>query len=101
MEENKELMKVNEEIEDMDEETEAVPERSGIGTGWAMLIGSGLTLAAIAAGKKAKKMWMDHKAKKEQPVEVPEVVEEVPEVVEEPAPEPETKVEEPPKKGKK
>lgn len=102
MEENKELMKVNEEIEDTDEEIEETPERSGIGTGWAMLIGSGLTLAAIAAGKKAKKMWQDHKTKKEQPTEEPPVIIEVePEPPEEPA-QPEPPVEETPKgKGKK
>ena len=62
--ENNDLVNVNEEIVET-EETEEIPERSGIGTGWAMLIGSGLTLAAIAAGKKAKKVWADHKAKKE------------------------------------
>ena len=61
----KKLMEVNDEIETTEEEVEETFERSGIGTGWAMLIGSGLTLAAIAAGKKAKKMWQDHKAKKE------------------------------------
>lgn len=63
--EEKKLMEVNDEIETTEEEVEETFERSGIGTGWAMLIGSGLTLAAIAAGKKAKKMWQDHKAKKE------------------------------------
>lgn len=76
--EDKELMMVNEEIEDT-EEIEEIPERSGIGTGWAMLIGSGLTLAAIAAGKKAKKAWLNYKAKKEQPADDAIVVEVVPE----------------------
>lgn len=75
--EDKELMMVNEEIEDT-EEIEEIPERSGIGTGWAMLIGSGLTLAAIAAGKKAKKAWLNYKAKKERPAE-DAIVEVVPE----------------------
>lgn len=75
--EDKELMMVNEEIEDT-EEIEEIPERSGIGTGWAMLIGSGLTLAAIAAGKKAKKAWLNYKAKKEQSAE-DAIVEVVPE----------------------
>ena len=51
--EEKKLMEVNDEIETTEEEVEETFERSGIGTGWAMLIGSGLTLAAIAAGKKA------------------------------------------------
>lgn len=72
--EDKELMKVNEEFEDT-EEIEETTERSGIGTGWAMLIGSGLTLAAIAAGKKAKKVWQNYKAKKEQPEEDPVFIE--------------------------
>lgn len=86
MEENKELMKVSGEIEETDEEIEETPERSGIGTGWAMLIGSGLTLAAIAVGKKAKKAWLDRKSKLEQQAECPPVIIEVePEIVEEPA----------------
>ncbi|MDO5397813.1 MAG: hypothetical protein Q4G33_07765 [bacterium] len=51
-EENEEIMESN--------------ERSGMGTGLAMIIGSGLTLAAIAGGKKLKKLWDKHKAKKEQ-----------------------------------
>lgn len=38
---------------------------SGIGTGVAMLIGSGLTVAAIAAGNKIRSAWKKHKAKKE------------------------------------
>lgn len=64
--EEKELTMVNDEdIEETGDEIEEIPEKSGIGTGWAMLIGSGFTLAAIAAGKKAKKMWQAHKAKKE------------------------------------
>lgn len=36
---------------------------SGIGVGLAMLIGSGLTLAAIAGGKKLINLWADHKAR--------------------------------------
>lgn len=39
---------------------------SGIGVGLAMLIGSGLTLAAIAGGKKLINLWAYHKAKKDQ-----------------------------------
>lgn len=55
------------EIEPVDEfEVEVVDESSGIGTGLAMLIGSGLTVAAIVAGKKLMKVWKDRKAKKEQ-----------------------------------
>lgn len=38
---------------------------SKMGTGKAMLIGVGLTLAATAIVKLAKKAWADHKAKKE------------------------------------
>ncbi len=45
---------------------------SGLGAGLAMLIGSGLTLAAVAGGRLAKKAWDKHKAKKE--VEVCETV---------------------------
>lgn len=100
MEDNKDLMKVNEEIEDTDEEFEETPERSGIGTGWAMLIGSGLTLAAIAAGKKAKKMWMDRKARQKQTEGNPIIIETDFEPVEEPK-EPEAPEEEPKKKEKK
>lgn len=51
-EENKEIMESN--------------ERSGMGMGLAMIIGSGLTLAAIAGGKKLKKLWDKHKTTKEQ-----------------------------------
>lgn len=104
MEENKELMRVNEEIEDTDEETEEVTERSGIGTGKAMLIGSALTLAAIAVGKRVKKIWQAHKAKKEEcPVEEePVIIVAEPELVEEPAAEPaEPPVETPKTRGKK
>lgn len=39
--------------------------RSGIGLG--LLIGSGLTLAAIVGGKKLKEMWAERRARKEQP----------------------------------
>lgn len=48
------------------EGTEGATESSGLGTGLAMLIGCGLTLAAIAGGKKLKKVWTNHKAKKGQ-----------------------------------
>ena len=82
--EEKNLMEVNDEIETIEEEVEENFERSGIGTGWAMLIGSGLTLAAIAAGRKAKKMWQDHKAKKEMLEEDAPVIEVEAELVDEP-----------------
>lgn len=77
--EEKDLTMVNFEETEENEEIEETPERSGIGTGWAMLIGSGLTLAAIAVGKKAKKVWRNYKAKKEQSVEDSVVIEVVPE----------------------
>lgn len=62
-----ELTRIDEEeIEEENLESEEDAKSSGIGTGWAMLIGSGLTLTAIAVGKKAKKAWRSYKAKKEQ-----------------------------------
>jgi hypothetical protein len=61
--ENYELTEVNEDEVEETEEEEETKKRSGIGIG--MLIGSGLTVAAIAVSKKARKMWQDHKAKKE------------------------------------
>lgn len=47
--------------------TETPDDNSGAGVAIAMvmLIGSGLTLAAIAAGKAIKKAWGNYKAKKE------------------------------------
>lgn len=48
------------------EEVMDTNERSGMGTGLAIIIGSGLTLAAIAGGKKLKTLWDKHKSKKEQ-----------------------------------
>lgn len=55
------------EIEENDyEEAEMTNERSGIGTGTAVLIGAGITAAAIAVGKAVRKAWKNHKAKKEQ-----------------------------------
>ncbi len=36
-----------------------------MGAGLAMIIGSGLTLAAIAGGKKLKKLWDEHKTKRD------------------------------------
>lgn len=46
------------------EEEEFENNEGGIGTGLAMLIGSGLTVAAIVAGKKLKGLYDDYKAKK-------------------------------------
>ena len=44
---------------------EMEPEESGIGTGLAMLIGAGITAAGVAVVGLAKKLWKNHKAKKE------------------------------------
>ena len=44
--------------------TEVEVEESGMGTGLAMLIGSGLTLAVLAGVRKGKELWSKHKAKK-------------------------------------
>lgn len=49
----------------MNEEPEVIEEKSGIGTGAAMLIGGLIVAGAIAGGKKLKAVWDDHKAKKE------------------------------------
>lgn len=64
---------MNENLENMEltpyeEENEGIMEtneRSGMGTGLAMILGSGLTLAAIAGGKKLKKLWQKRKTKKD------------------------------------
>ena len=77
-----ELKVMDEEIEETeDEEIEETEESSGIGTGLAMLIGSGLTLAGIAIGKKVKKVWAKRKAEKGiVDVEIVDVVEETEDV---------------------
>lgn len=46
------------------EEEEFENNEGGIGTGLAILIGSGLTVAAIVAGKKLKGLYDNYKAKK-------------------------------------
>ena len=59
---------MNTEDEVMDTEiatTEVEPEETGMGTGVAMLIGAGLTLAVGAAVKVGKKLYAKYKAKKE------------------------------------
>ena len=55
------------------ETSEEIPENSGLSTGVAMLIGSGLTLAGIVGCKALKKLWNKRKAKKGQPEEPIEV----------------------------
>lgn len=49
--------------ENTEEIVETSEEKSGIGTGLAMLIGSGITLGAIALGKVGKKAYGKVKAK--------------------------------------
>lgn len=66
---NEEMEKVTD-LKPVEENTEICEnyEGYGIGTGLAMLIGSGLTLAAIAGGMKLKKAWKVYKSKKEQEI---------------------------------
>lgn len=63
---NENEIMVNEEVI---EEPEVINEETGMSTGMAMLIGSGLTLAIIAGIKQGKKIMDKIKAKKEQPKE--------------------------------
>lgn len=65
MNENLENMELTP-YEEENEEIMETNERSGMGTGLAMILGSGLTLAAIAGGKKLKKLWQERKTKKGQ-----------------------------------
>jgi hypothetical protein len=44
---------------------EMEPENPGISTGLAMLIGAGITAVGVAAVGLGKKLWANHKAKKE------------------------------------
>lgn len=68
--ENMELIEVTEEPEMVEEE------RSGLGFGGGLVFGGLLTLAGIAIGKKAKKVWDDYKTKrsKSEPIDA-EVIE--------------------------
>lgn len=68
--ENQEIIPYEEEEENME-----TNERSGIGTGLAMVIGGGLTLAAVAGAKKIKELWLKHREKKERSGEPVEPVE--------------------------
>lgn len=61
--ENNEIMNYDE-IEVMDDAIVA-EEKSGVGTGVAMLIGAGLALAVGAGVKLGKKMYANFKAKRE------------------------------------
>lgn len=61
-----EIMNTEDEVMDTEIATaEAESEETGIGTGVAMLIGAGLTLAVGAAVKVGKKLYAKYKAKKE------------------------------------
>lgn len=78
-------MEKNEMVE-FEQENVEVPEvvedtNSGISTGLAMLIGSGLTLAGLAGFKKLKKVWKKRKAKKELDRQQDEVIAEFDDVV--------------------
>lgn len=73
-----EIMNYEEEVMDPEVETEEVEtERSGMGTGAAMLLGAGLTIATTAVIKLGKKLYMACKAKKEQRKACEEDLEEV------------------------
>lgn len=67
--------------EEIEEYEETAEEKSGMGTGLAMLIGSGLTLAGIAAVKFAKKKYSQFKARRAASAEVPEVFDDTPEII--------------------
>lgn len=60
-----ENMNYDDAMENEVEAEEAETESSGIGTGAAMLIGAGLTMATAAIVKLGKKLFAAHKAKKE------------------------------------
>lgn len=63
--ENKIMNFENEVMENDYEVCETETERSGIGTGVAMLIGAGIAAAGVAAVGVGKKVWAKIKAKKE------------------------------------
>lgn len=57
-------MDENEVMTEVLETVEEGVEKTGIGTGWAMLIGGAITAAGITAGKALKKAWNNRKTKK-------------------------------------
>ena len=60
-----EIMDTEDEVMDTEiATTEVEPEETGMGTGVAMLIGAGLTIAVGAAVKVGKKVYAKYKAKK-------------------------------------
>lgn len=60
-----EFMNNEMDVINVDADLSEVEGNSGMSTGVAMLVGAGLTLAITAGVKLAKKLWNDHKAKKE------------------------------------
>ena len=60
-----EIMNYEDVMETEAQSVEMEADNSGIGTGMAMLIGAGLTLATTAIVKLGKKAWAAYKAKKE------------------------------------
>ena len=67
--------------EEIEEYEETAEEKSGMGTGLAMLIGSGLTVAGIAAWMFAKKKYNQFKARRSAPAAEAEVLDETPEII--------------------
>lgn len=61
-----EIMNYEEEVIEPEVEVEPDEKSSGLGTGVAMLIGAGLTIATTAVIKFGKKLYAKHKAKKQQ-----------------------------------
>lgn len=75
-------------VEDTEIGTEVEETKGCSFLGLGMLIGSGLTLAAIVGGRKLKMMWDDRRARKEPPeVEAEVVVEDSEEELEDDDPE--------------
>lgn len=64
-----EIMNYEEEVMEPEVEVEPNEKSSGMGTGVAMLIGAGLTIATTAVIKFGKKLYAKHKAKKQQKAE--------------------------------
>lgn len=64
-----EIMNYEEEVMEPEVEVEPDEKNSCMGTGAAMLIGAGLTIAATAVIKFGKKLYAKHKAKKQQKAE--------------------------------
>lgn len=72
-----EIMNYDEAMETEVENDEVETEKSGMGTGVAMLVGAGLTAATVAAVKLGKKVIAKFKARKEDQETIDEDFEEV------------------------